>query len=128
MLKGKIAPKKPAKTEDCPDEEEKEDPMSKPVRPEDVAMGIDGDVEKNFKMLGFADQSSVPRHHYVAGVDVVLPIRGSKNERAFAALVSQMIETKKCIIARLAERKNADPKLMALFPHINKKQPLLYLV
>ena len=28
---------------------------SKPVRPEDVAMGIDGDVEKNFKMLGFAD-------------------------------------------------------------------------
>lgn len=102
--------------------------MSKPVRPEDVAMGIDGDVEKNFKMLGFADQSSVPRHHYVAGVDVVLPIRGSKNERAFAALVSQMIETKKCIIARLAERKNADPKLMALFPHINKKQPLLYLV
>lgn len=91
-------------------------------------MGIGGDVEKQFKMLGFADQSSVPRHHYVAGVDVVLPLRGSKNERAFAALVSQMIETRKCIIARLAERKNADPKLVALFPHVNKKQPMLYLV
>ena len=55
MLKGKIAPKKPAKTQENPDEEEKDDPMSKPVRPEDVAMGIDGDVEKNFKMLGFFD-------------------------------------------------------------------------
>ena len=91
------------------------------MRPEDVGMGLNGDVEKQFKMLGFADQSSVPRHHYVAGVDVVLPLRGSKNERAFAALVDQMIATRKCIIARLAERKNADPKLVALFPHINKK-------
>ena len=51
-------------------------------------MGIDGDIEKQFKMLGLADQASVPRHHYVAGVDVVLPLRGNKNERAFAALVS----------------------------------------
>lgn len=39
-----------------------------------------------------------------------------------------MNETKKCIIARLLERKNADPKLVSLFPHINKGQPLLYLV
>ena len=109
------------------DEEEQKDDR-RPVRPEDVGMGLNGDVEKQFKMLGFADQSSVPRHHYVAGVDVVLPLRGSKNERAFAALVDQMIATRKCIIARLAERKNADPKLVALFPHINKKQPLLYLV
>ena len=91
------------------------------MRHDEVAVGIDGDVEKQFKMLGFADQASVPRHHYVAGVDVVLPLKGTKNERAFAALVSQMIETKKCIIARLMERKNADPKLVALFPHISKK-------
>ena len=70
----------------------------------------------------------MPRHHFVAGVDVVLPTRGAKNERAFAALISQMIETKKCIIARLQERKNGDPKLVSLFPHVNKKQPLLYMV
>ena len=67
---------------------EDEDMPKGPIRPEDVGMGIGGDVEKQFKMLGFADQSSVPRHHYVAGVDVVLPLRGKKNERAFAALVS----------------------------------------
>ena len=99
-------------------EEEKDG--GKPIRPEDVAVGIDGDVERQFKMLGFADQSSVPRHFFIAGVDVVLPLKGAKNQRAFAALVSQMIETKKCIIARLLERKNADPKLVSLFPHVNK--------
>lgn len=110
-------------------EEEKDDGSpKKPVRIDEVGMGLNGDVEKQFKMLGFADQSSVPRHHYVAGVDVVLPLRGTTNERAFAALVSQMIETKKCIIAKLMERKNVDPKLVALFPHVSKKQPLLYLV
>lgn len=110
------------------EEEKDEGTPKKPISFDEVGMGLNGDVEKQFKMLGFADQSSVPRHHYVAGVDVVLPLRGTKNERAFAALISQMIETKKCIIARLMERKNADPKLVALFPHVNKKQPLLYLV
>jgi len=39
-------------------------------------------------MLGFAKESSVPRHHFVAGVDVILPVKGSKNERAFAAIVT----------------------------------------
>ena len=106
---------------------EKEDD-GKPVDFTKIGVGVNGDVEKQLKMLGFADQSSVPRHHYMAGVDVVLPLRGTKNERSFAALVSQMIETKKCLMARMMERKNADPKLVELFPHISKKQPLLYLV
>ena len=78
-------------------------------------------------MLGFTDASKVPRHHFVAGVDVVLPIRGSKNERAFAALVAEMLSSKKVMIGKIIERKNADPKLVGLFPHINKKSPLLYL-
>ena len=78
-------------------------------------------------MLGFTDQSKVPRHHLLAGVDVVLPVRGSKNERAFAALVQEMLTSKKVMIGKIIERKNADPKLVGLFPHINKKSPLLYM-
>ena len=78
-------------------------------------------------MLGFTDASKVPRHHFVAGVDVVLPIRGSKNERAFAALVVEMIDTNKVMIVKIKERKGSDAKLVGLFPHINKKRPLLYL-
>lgn len=98
-----------------------------PVNAEDIKMGLNGDVERQFKMLGFTDTSKVPRHHFVSGVDVVLPIRGSKNERAFAALVVEMIETSKVMIGKIIERKNAEPKLVGLFPHINKKRPLLYL-
>lgn len=63
----------------------------------------------------------------MAGVDVVLPVKGSKNERAFAAMVNAMIETHKVLIAKIMERKNADPKLVVLYPYISKKQPLLYL-
>ena len=63
----------------------------------------------------------------MAGVDVVLPVKGSKNERAFAALVNAMIDTHKVLIAKIIERKNAEPKLVVLYPYISKKQPLLYL-
>ena len=64
----------------------------------------------------------------MAGVDIILPIKGQKNEKAFAAMVYAMIETKKVLIAKIVERKNADPKLVVLYPHVSKKQPLLYSV
>ena len=63
----------------------------------------------------------MPRHHFMAGVDIILPIKGQKNERAFAAMVYAMIETKKVLIAKIVERKNADPKLVVLYPHVSKK-------
>lgn len=62
------------------------------------------------------------------GVDVVLPSRGEANERAFSALVYAMIETHRVLIAKIIERKNADPKLVVLYPHISKRKPLLYMV
>jgi len=89
---------------------------------------MNGEEDRQFKMLGFADESSVPRHHFVAGVDVVLPMKGSRNERAFAALVVEMIDTKKVLMAKLIERKNTDAKLVALFPAVQKAQSVLYLV
>jgi hypothetical protein len=85
-------------------------------------------AERQFKLLGFTDAANVPRHHYMAGVDVVLPAKGAKNERAFAAMVHAMIELHKVLVAKIVERKNAEPKLVTLHPHISKKQPLLYLV
>jgi hypothetical protein len=39
-----------------------------------------------------------------------------------------MIAKKKIMIGKIIERKNADPKLVSLFPHLNKKQALLYMV
>ena len=95
---------------------------------EDIKYENQDGVERCLKMLGFADQATVPRHHFLNGVDVVLPSRGEANERAFAALVYAMIETHRVLIAKIIERKNADAKLVVLYPHISKKKPLLYLV
>lgn len=72
--------------------------------------------------------SKVPRHHFMAGVDIILPVRGPKNERAFAAMINAMLEGQKVLIAKIIERKNAEPKLVVLYPHISKKKPLLYMV
>ncbi len=60
-MKGRIAPKKP---DNEAMEEDKDDGgvPKRPIKADEVAVGIDGDIERQFKMLGFADQSSVPRH------------------------------------------------------------------
>ena len=90
--------------------------------------GVKLDHEKQFKLLGFSDQAKVPRHHFLGGVDIILPVRGSQNERAFAAMVAAMIEGHKVLLAKIIERKNADAKLVVLYPHISRKQPVLYMV
>ena len=83
--------------------------------------------QKCLKMIGFANQDSVGRHQFMAGVDIILPMKGAKNERAFAAMVHAMIEKKKVLIAKLVQTVSSDPKLVTLHPHVSKKQPLLYL-
>lgn len=93
---------------------------------EDIKMTFN-EVERQFKMLGFADQSTVPRHHYIDGVDVVLAQKGDKNERAFSAMVLGMVEMHKVMIAKIIERKNAEAKLVVLHPYITKGKPLLYM-
>jgi non-homologous end joining protein Ku len=99
--------------------------------------GIKGDEEiafqqqgatKCFKLLGFTHQDKVPRHNFMAGVDLVLPIKGSKNEKAFAAMVSAMIDTKKVLLAKIMMSARAEPRLVVLYPHVSNKQPLLYMV
>ena len=111
-----------------PEKEEMLKGKRKQEDPENVAMHDEANHEKQFKMLGFCKEDQVPRHHFMQGVDVILPNRGAKNERAFAAIVKMMIETKRVMIAKIIERKNADPKLVSLYPHIENKRPLLYMV
>ena len=43
-------------------------------------------------------------------------------------MVNAMIEGHKVLIAKIIERKNADPKLIVLYPHISRKKPILYMV
>lgn len=63
----------------------------------------------------------------MSGVDVIVPAKGDKNERAFAAMVFAMIEKKKVLVAKLKANAGADPKLVTLHPYVREKQPILYL-
>ena len=51
-------------------------------------------------MLGFTKAEKVPRHHFMAGVDIILPQKGEQNERAFAAMVMAMIKEDKVMLAK----------------------------
>ena len=53
VLKGRVAPKNPENRE--MEEEKDEGTPKKPISFDEVGMGLNGDVEKQFKMLGFAD-------------------------------------------------------------------------
>jgi hypothetical protein len=57
----------------------------------------------------------------MGGVDIIVPVQGSKNVRAFAAMVNAMMESKKVLLARMKDRSNVDPKLVVLYPHISNK-------
>ena len=57
-------------------------------------------------MIGFTPRSKVPRAHFIAGVDVVLPQKGDANEKAFAAMIHAMLETDRVMIAKIVERLN----------------------
>ena len=78
----------------------KQKPADEEVKgPESIQ--VSAEDEREFKLLGFTNASSVPRQHFMAGVDVILPIKGDKNERAFAAMVNAMTETGKVLLAKL---------------------------
>ena len=51
-------------------------------------------------MLGFANQDSVGPHQFMSDIDMILPMKGTKNERAFAAIVYAMIKNNKILIAK----------------------------
>lgn len=42
-------------------------------------------------------------------------------------MVKMMLDTGKVMIAKIVDRANVEPKLVVLYPHIEEKQPLLYL-
>ena len=79
------------------------------------------------KMLGFTDTDKVPRQHYMAGWDIVVPVESANNRKAFSALINAMIETDKVMIAKWASRKNCAPKLVVLHPYHTPKFEWLYM-
>lgn len=83
---------------------------------------------KCLKAIGFTDSFRVPRHHFLGGVDMVVPNPESQEDcKAFAAMVHEMLDMNKVLICRYVYRDNNDPKLVVLSPHVGKYGPALYL-
>lgn len=84
--------------------------------------------DRCLKAIGFTDNFRVPRHHYMSSVDVVIPNPESEpDKKAFSALIQEMVQMNKVLIARYVARSNAEPKLVVLSPHVGKKGAVLYL-
>lgn len=78
-------------------------------------------------MLGFTSADKVPRQHYMAGCDIVVPVESASNRRAFSALIRAMIETDQVMLAKWVSRKNASPKLVVMHPYQAPKLECLYM-
>jgi len=83
---------------------------------------------KCLKAIGFSDSFRIPRHYFMAGVDLVIPNPENDNDiETFTAFVIEMIQTNKVLICRYVSRNNAEPKLVVLTPHMSKRGAILYL-
>lgn len=83
-------------------------------------------TSKCLKLLGFLAASSIPRHYFMKGVEIVLPTGGSE-ELAFVAIVQALYQRDEVCLVRYVFRDNAQPKLAVLTPCIKPNFICLYL-
>lgn len=82
---------------------------------------------KCMKVLGYISAASVPRHYFMAGVDIVLPSTDQSQEIAFAALVQALYQRDDVILIRYSYRDNSTVKLAVLAPCIKPEIICLWL-
>jgi len=83
--------------------------------------------EKCLKLLGFAKTESIPRHHYMSGVDILLSIPEKPHSEALASLIRGLHESNKVMICRFMAKNNTVPHIAVLSPHISKRLQCLYI-
>lgn len=83
--------------------------------------------EKCMKLLGFAEKRSVPRHFFLASVDMLIPQDDENHKRALASLIHALYELDKVAIVRYVYRENVAPKLACLFPHIGSNYECMWM-
>ena len=85
------------------------------------------DEERCLKILGFSPKASVPRHHSLAGIDILLPVKEIDHAKAFNSIVISLQETDRVGIGRYTSRNNTTPKLVVIKPNISSRGCCLYL-
>ena len=98
-----------------------------PVTTMDEAM-LKNTEQKCLTTIGFTDAFRVPRHFYMRGVDIIIPNPKSEDDcLSMRALIYEMINMNKVIIARYIPRAGSPPRLVVLTPKFSKKTPTFYL-
>ena len=78
--------------------------------------------EKCLKLLGFANRAKIPRHHFMGGVDMLIPTQDKANTTAFSSLIRGMHETDKVMLCRFLPRNNGVPHIAILTPRNDFKR------
>eukprot|EP01080_Neovahlkampfia_damariscottae_P000481 gene481-6891_t len=84
---------------------------------------------KCLQILGFTEESKVPRHHFIGFTYQVIPEPYDKHASvAFSSLVKALAEMNRVAIVRYCFRDNSAPQLGVLFPRIKESYDCLYYV
>lgn len=88
--------------------------------------------DKNFRLLGFIDKGKVPRHAFMADVDIVVPsTENIMTRKLFTAFIYSMLSLNKYGLARYVPRncKNGViPKMVVLIPYRSTEREMFYLI
>jgi ATP-dependent DNA helicase 2 subunit 2 len=82
---------------------------------------------KCLKVLGYLSSAAVPRHFFMAGVDMVLPAPDPDHERGFAAYVQALYQRDDVVLARYSAKDNQSVRLVVLTPCIKPELICLWL-
>lgn len=73
---------------------------------------------KCMKVLGYLSSSAIPRHYFMSGVDIVLPLPDPAQEKAFAAFVQALYQRDDVVLVRYCTRDYMSVRLAVLTPCI----------
>ena len=94
---------------------------------ESITAGSKLETEKCLQVLEFVPASTVPRHHFVG--QKLTSITHTREDphaaTALDALVMSMFSKGVVALARFVFRKNAEPKLLVLWPHVKRNYTCL---
>lgn len=89
--------------------------------PNDVKNDMKHVDQRQLKLLCFTEESKLPRHYLMGGVDIIAAVPEENNVIAFNSIVDAMLDSKRVGIVRFIMRNNNPPKLAAVFGHRDEK-------
>ena len=87
------------------------------------------DASKGLRVLGFFNKDLFGYHRLISGCDCVAAEPGNANSAiALSSLIHALIDQGKVALCRFTARDNSEPKLIVLYPHVEKEFECFYSV